>query len=226
MVAAQATTKPPALAREHFRLVGIVGLVIGPLIMSTGDLLHPQESADAARQAAIIAEQPDRWYLAHVLLFIGFVILIPGLLTLTGEAVARWPRAGLAARLLVVCGTSGLTAIFAAEMLAGRLGSTDPAATTKLLEALFSSSVVVPILIVGLGFFIGTAIVAIRMIRDARPLRWPAIFLLAGLLLVMAEIASSQVVLSQIGNVMIWLGTLGFAWRLRRAATPTTEQRS
>ena len=40
--------------------------------------------------------------------------------------------------------------------------------------------------------------------------------LLAGVLLVLAEIISSQVLLSQIGNLLIWSGSIAFAWLLVR----------
>ena len=218
MVTAQTATT--VAQGEHHGPVAIASLAIGPLIMAIGDLMHPQESADVARQAAIIVDHPDRWYVAHLLLLIGIVVLVPGLLVLTGEAAARWPRSGRVARVLVLSGTAGASAIFAVEMLAGRLGSADHAATTSLLHTLFSLPVAVPIFTIALGFFVGTAMVAIRMIRGVDSLRWPAVFLLIGILLVVAEIVSSQVLFSQMGNVLIWLGTLGFAWRLRRAGTP------
>ena len=39
---------------------------------------------------------------------------------------------------------------------------------------------------------------------------------LAGTVLVLAEIVSSQVLLSQIGNLLIWGGSAAFAWLLVR----------
>jgi hypothetical protein len=48
------------------------------------------------------------------------------------------------------------------------------------------------------------------------PLRWPAVVFLAGTVLVLAEIVSSQVLLSQIGNLLIWGGSAAFAWLLVR----------
>ena len=40
--------------------------------------------------------------------------------------------------------------------------------------------------------------------------------ILAGVLLVLAEVVSSQVLLSQIGNFLIWSGSAVFAWLLVR----------
>ncbi|MGH2651750.1 MAG: hypothetical protein ACRDHK_11135, partial [Actinomycetota bacterium] len=65
-----------------------------------------------------------------------------------------------------------------------------------------------------LSLFVGAAVVAAPLIADSGPLRWPAVVLLAGTLFVLAEIISSQVLLSQIGNFLIWGGSAAFAWLL------------
>ena len=51
--------------------IGATSLVVGPALMSVGDLFHPAESWNAAAQVAIIAESGSRWYAAHLLLFAG-----------------------------------------------------------------------------------------------------------------------------------------------------------
>jgi len=83
-----------AKGRGYQTVIGAASLAVGPLVMAVGDLLHPKESPDLGRQAAIIAEQATRWYLAHLLLFLGLVLFVPGLLTLAGLAAARRPRSG------------------------------------------------------------------------------------------------------------------------------------
>jgi hypothetical protein len=205
--------------RGYQTLIGAASLAVGPLVMAVGDLLHPKETSDISGQAAIIVEHATRWYLAHLLLFIGLVLFVPGLLTLTGLAAARRPRVGYAARVLMVIGVGGTAAIFVAEMLAGRLGALGPAATQEFLDTMFSGPIAGPMLPVGLAFFVSAAVFAVPLIVDAGPLRWPAVVLLVGILLVLAEILSSQVLLSQIGNLLIWSGSVAFAWRLVRGET-------
>jgi hypothetical protein len=202
--------------RGGYRTLGVVSLAAGPLIMAVGGLLHPKETSDIGRQAAIVAAQAARWYLAHLLLFIGLVVFVPGLLTLADLAAARRPRVGYAARVLVVVGVGGSAALFVAEMLAGRFGSLGAAATGEFLETMFSGPIAGPMLLVALALFVGAAVFAVPLIADGGPLRWPAVVLLVGVLLVLAEIISSQVLLSQIGNLLIWGGSAAFAWLLVR----------
>jgi hypothetical protein len=202
--------------RGGYRTLGVISLAVGPLIMAVGDLLHPKESSDLGRQAEVIVEQASRWYLAHLLLFLGLVVFVPGLLSLADLAAARRPRVGYAVRVLLVVGVGGSAAIFVAEMLAGRFGSLGAAATEEFLETMFSGPIAGPMLPVALALFVGAAVFAAPLIASGGPLRWPAVVLLVGTLLVLAEIISSQVLLSQIGNLLIWGGSAAFAWLLAR----------
>jgi hypothetical protein len=86
----------------------------------------------------------------------------------------------------------------------------------EFLDTMFSGPIAGPMLPVGLAFFVSAAVFAVPLIVDAGPLRWPAVVLLVGILLVLAEILSSQVLLSQIGNLLIWSGSVAFAWLLVR----------
>jgi hypothetical protein len=81
---------------------------------------------------------------------------------------------------------------------------------------MFSGPIAGPLSPVALAFFVGAAVFAMPLIVGPGPLRWPAVVLLAGVLLVLAEIISSQVLLSQIGNLLIWSGSVAFAWLLVR----------
>src|SRR5580765_4843191 len=124
----------PAKAEIHYRegiamdpapyryrtVIGATSLIVGPALMSVGDLFHPPEKWEAAAQVAILAESASRWYVAHLLLFVGMLLFIPGILTLTKVAADRRPAAGYAARLLLLASVGALSAVFVFEMLLGR----------------------------------------------------------------------------------------------------------
>lgn len=201
--------------------VAAISAVVGPLLMSVGDLIHPRESMDPAVQAAVIfehASHASRWYVAHLLLFFGILAVIPGVLAISGLTAERTPRAGYASRILTLIGVASFAAIFVGEMLIGRYISdgADAAAATELLETFQSGPILGAVMVGGIGFFLGVAVLAVPLIRGGGPLRWPALAFVVGALLIGGEIITAQVLLSQIGNLSFLGGGILFARQIVR----------
>jgi len=206
-------------------VVGATSLIVGPALMSVGDLIHPAESMDASAQVAIVAAAASRWYGAHLLLLIGMLILVPGILTLTWLASERRPAAGYVARVLTLASVGALSAVFVFEMILGRFLSrgAEVSSAIALLET-FQSRAVFFVLVPGiLAFFIGTALFVVPLASRPGPFRWPAVAFAVGAALILSEIISAKVLLSQIGNVVIFLASTAFAWHLLRGQRPTAS---
>jgi hypothetical protein len=187
-------------------------------MMSVGDLIHPPERWNAAAQIAIVAASASRWYAAHLLLFLGMLLLVPGILALTTAAANRRPAVGYAARLLLLASVGALSAVFVFEMLLGRFiaAGADQSAAVALLET-FQSGWILGALGPGLlAFFIGTALAVVPLASTASPFRWPAVALGLGATLIMGEIILAEVLLSQIGNILILVAGIVFASLLLR----------
>jgi hypothetical protein len=200
-------------ARHRYRtVIGAASLIVGPAFMSVGDLMHPAEDLDPAAQVAIVAQSAGRWYWAHLLLFVGLLLLVPGFLSLTAVAMDRKPRAGYAARVLLVVAVGAFAAVFVGEMLIGRFisGGADQATASLLLET-FQSDVFVTLVPGLLAFFVGVALAVVSLASTAGPFRWPALGLALGAVLILGEIISAQVLLSQIGNSIILVAGIAFA---------------
>jgi hypothetical protein len=211
---------------QYRRVIGAASLVVGPALMSVGDLFHPAESWDAAAQVAIVAEATTRWYAAHLLLFAGMLLFIPGILTLTELAASRRPVAGYTARLLVLASVGALSAVFVFEMLLGRFLSqgADRAAAVVLIET-FQSAAVFAVLLPGLlAFFIGTMLAVLALAFPSGPFRWPALCLALGSILIMGEIISAEVLLSKIGNMLVLVSGIFFARLVLRGRSPCRTQ--
>jgi hypothetical protein len=208
--------------RSHI-LVGATSLIVGPALMSVGDLLHPPESMDASAQVAIVAAAASRWYGAHLLLLVGMLLVVPGILTLTWLASERSQAAGHVARLLILASVGAFSAVFVFEMVLGRFlsdGAAMPSAVA-LLET-FQSSRIFLVLVPGLlAFFIGTAFFVAPLAARGGPFRWPAVAFAVGAALILTEIVSANVLFSQIGNAIIFLASTAFAWLLLRDRRPT-----
>jgi hypothetical protein len=199
-------------------VLGAMSLVVGPALMSLGDLLHPPETNVPAAQVAIIARSASRWYTAHLLLFIGLLLLLPGMLALTRVAMDRRPGTGYAARLLMLVSVGAFSAVFVVEMLLGRFvaQAADQAAAVALLETFMSVQIFLALVPGMLAFFAGTALLVRSLASAADPFRWPAFIFGLGAILILGEIVLARVLLSQIGNILILVASIGFARLLLR----------
>jgi len=212
--------------RDYRTFIAAASLFVGPLLMTIGDLMHPEERMDPAQQIAILVDHAPHWYTAHLLLFAGIVLFIPGFLAVSALTMARKPAAGYAARILVLMGTAALASIFVGEMLVGRfvLDGADPAMATDLLESMFSGPLLAAVGPALLAFFVGTAVFAIPLMKGGGKAGWAAGLLLLGTLFILAEILSAQVILSQIGNILAFCGSSTFAWLILQGATSTASE--
>jgi hypothetical protein len=223
MEASMAISSAP---RDWRTLIAAASLITGPLLMTIGDLLHPEERMAPSEQIAILVDNASRWYTAHLLLFVGIILFIPGLLALSALTAARKPAVGYAARILILVGAAALASIFVGEMLVGRfvLDGADPAAATDLLESMFSGPILAAVGPAMLAFFVGTAAFAIPLIRTRSRLGWAAATILIGTFLILAEILSAQVILSQLGNILAFCGSATAAWLILKGATDETGE--
>ena len=203
---------------RRVRVLEAASLVVGPALMSIGDLMHPAESNDPAAQAAIVMQSASHWFEAHLLLFIGFLLVIPGMLALSRLTMERRPGLGYASRLLVLAGLGGFSAVVVFEMLVGRVAPEggDLTAVTVLLRTFFSPVMMMAVGPALLAFFVGTGLFVGTLASTAGPCRWPALIFGLGALLILGEIILAEVLLSQIGNILVFLASTAFARLLLR----------
>ncbi len=209
-----------APAPRNRTAIEVASLIVGPALMSIGDLFHPPESWDVAAQYSMIAatSASGRWHMAHLLLFIGMLLFVPGILAMTRIVANRSPAAGYSARILLLISVGALSAVFSFEMVLGHFiaSGADQEAAIALLGT-FQSGAVFGALVPGLlAFFIGVAIAAVTLASRPGPYRWPMLTLTLGAAFILGESISAQVLLSQIGNVLVFFGGIGFAWPLLR----------
>jgi hypothetical protein len=215
----------PAPARDYRTLIAATSLVAGPLLMSIGDLFHPEERMDTAEQIVIIVDHASRWYAAHLLLLIGILLSIPGFLALSELTARRKPALGYAARILILVGTTAVASIFVGEMLIGRyvIDGANASAAKALLDTMFSGPIVAAVGPAALAFFAGTAAFAAPLVPAGGKLRWIAMLYAIGAALILAEILSAEVLLSQIGNIVIFFGgVVAASLLLRGESRPAT----
>src|SRR4026208_904888 len=221
----EAGMTPLAATGRAERLTTSVSLVVGPLLMSIGDLLHPEERMLPVEQIAIVVDHASRWYTAHLLLFFGIVLYVPGFLGLTALTAMLKPGLGYAARSLIMIGVAGLASIMTGEMLASRLilDGVGNAAPISLWTNLFMGPVAAAVGPALLAFFVGIIIFAIPLLRGSERLRRPVGLIVIGVLFVLAEILTARVLFSRIGNIVVLFGSAGAGGGLARDRTEGSE---
>lgn len=190
--------------------------------MSLGDAMHPPESWDPEMQVAILAEGAGTWYTAHLLIFLGAILFVPGVLGLTGIGARRRPTTSYVARVLMLVSMGGMASVFAFEMLLGSFLShgAEPGAAVTLLRAFQGPAVFGPLAPSLLSFFVGTGFLVASLAPWPTAVRWPTLVFALGAALILAEIVLAQVLLSQIGNVLLLAAGVGFARVLLRPSVP------
>ena len=216
---------PLAATGRAERLTTSASLVVGPLLMSIGDLLHPEERMLPVEQIAIVVDHASRWYTAHLLLFFGIVLYVPGFLGLTALTVMLTPGLGYAARSLIMIGAAGLASIVTGEMLASRLvlDGVGNAAPISLWTNLFMGPVAAAVGPALLALFVGIIMFAIPLLRGSERLRRPVGLIVIGVLFVLAEILTARVLFSRIGNIVVLCGSVEAAWLIARAGTDGSQ---
>lgn len=138
-------------APSHRRALTSACAVLGPGLITAGVLLHPAEADDPARQLEIIARHSGAWATAHLLIWLGALLLIPGVLGIMAILDRRRPALATAGGLLAVVGCVSLASLTAVEQvlremalgdrdqmvaLAGRVDQSGPLNATAQLPGL------------------------------------------------------------------------------------------
>jgi hypothetical protein len=221
----ETSMSPLAAVGTAQRVTTSVSLVVGPLLISIGDLLHPEERMLPSEQISIVVDHAGRWYAAHFMLYVGMLLFIPGFLGLCTLTARLKPVQGYVARILIMIGTAGFASIITGEMLASRLvlDGVGNAAPISLWTNLFMGPVAVAVAPALLAFFIGIFMFAIPLLRGSKRLRRPVGLVVIGALFVLAEILTARVLFSQIGNVVVLFGSAEVAWLIARDHTDGSE---
>jgi hypothetical protein len=86
-------------------------LIGAPAALFAGTLIHPGLREGAAAQLELIAANPDRWYMNHVLGLVSMTLFVPALVALARLVWDREPGLAYAGATLGIVGTIGFTGV-------------------------------------------------------------------------------------------------------------------
>lgn len=194
--------------------VGGIALVAAPLLFLAGGATHPDTTTDALRQAAIIRAAPSRWYIAHLLLLIGFVALVPAVFAIgrrLRDGAPGYRNAGLA---IMIPGAMLLVGLMALDGLGLWLVSenADLVSTSRVIDGLsHTAGVTVPFQYLVGALPIGLVVLALGLGRSRATRPWIAWMLGIAGVGIFAGLASNITAIHIAGNVALLLamGMLG-----------------
>jgi hypothetical protein len=196
---------------HHFRktIAGIC-MVCAPLLLLVGMVIHPEQETDEGAQLAVIADNLDAWFVAHLLIVISLVLAVPvvlGLMHMLREREVAYGHVGGGLGLLGILATTGLVAVDGFVGWQAGAGGADRAEMTALFERLYDTAgVLIPFVLVSFAFTLGVVLLAMGLYRARAVPWWMAITVAAGAVLLAIAGPTASNLLSIVGAAFTFVG--------------------
>lgn len=206
-----------------------LAMFLAPATTAVGFLLHPRVTEDAAEQLAIVAAQPGRWALAHLLILLGGLLFIPAALGVAGHLAGRAAWAGLLGTSLATVGALFVGVVIGVDAFApsafADLPAAERAALTPAMAALLEGRGLVPLANLVALLSLGFVVLAAALLVGRRAPRWASVALGLGALLQGFLNVPALLIVGVAGCLLMALGTAPIALDyLRPAATAPRPQ--
>lgn len=204
---------------SHFRrLVAGSCLIIAPVVLLVGALIHPQGKEAAAAHLVVVAENPDRYSLAHALLLLGLALFLPVVLALMHLLRERGTTFGHLGAGLAMLGLFGATAVVAVDGVAvSQMGQ--PGGNIQEMAALLDRIKESPglrgvAIVAGVGLMLGMVLLAYGLLRTRAVQPWMAAGVAAGAITFFVGVVTDNRIIFAVAFAiyLIVLGPVG--WRV------------
>jgi hypothetical protein len=189
-------------------------MVAAPLVLLGGMVVHPERSNDAREMLRVIADSPDRWYVAHLLVLVAVVLAVPavlGLMHMLREREVGWGHVGGGLALIGLLATMGVLATdgFAAWQMAKAGDAGTYAALLERLED--SAGYFIPFVLGTFAFALGLVALCVGLYRARAVQSWMALFIAIGAILLAIGFPTASGALDIIGSafILVGLGSIG-----------------
>jgi hypothetical protein len=194
---------------HHFRKT-IAGwcMVAAPLLLVVGTVVHPERKSDVGDQLAVIANNMDAWYAAHLILAVALVLAVPAVLGLMHMLREREVAYGHVGGALAMVGLLATTGVVAIDGFVGWQAAASPSSEmTALFERLTDTAgVVIPFLAMSFAFTVGMLVLSAGLYRARAVQSWTAAMLGVGsLVLAIGEMVMSDA-FAIVGAAVLFVG--------------------
>jgi hypothetical protein len=199
---------------HHFRkMVAGVCMVVAPLVLLAATVIHPEAKTDEAAQVAVIAGNPDQWYVAHLLALISIVLVTPAVLGLMHMLREREVSLGHVGGGLAMLGVLAYAGIVAIELVAWQMGEAgNRGEMVALLERVNESAgIAIPFFAGTIAFAVGVIGLAAGLYRARAVQWWMSACLAVGVVLLTIAFTAALNWMAIIGAafIVVGLGSIG-----------------
>jgi hypothetical protein len=194
---------------HHFRkMVAGYCMVLSPLLLLVAMIVHPETGTSASSTIAAAADNPDAWYIAHLLVLVSLALAVPavlGLMHMLREREIAWGHLGGGLGLLGILAFIGIVSM---EGFVGwQAGVGDRAEMVALFDRLYDTAgVVTPFYVVSFAFALGMLFLALGLYRARAVQSWMALFLAISAVLFAIGFPTASELVSIIGAAFLFVG--------------------
>lgn len=192
-------------------------LIAAPATLLVGGLLHPKETTDPARQYEIIANNVDRWELAHWIITASMLLMVGAVLGLAHQLHEQRPAEGILGGAVALAGVLALFAVAAAEtVVVPELGRSSDGGAAALYERIFAfgSTRWTVLLVAVLLLPVGLVAMSYGLYRGQLAPTWAIGALGLGALLFAASLPTGSAVVFAIGLAAMVVGMVSIGWNV------------
>jgi len=203
---------------HHFRkMVAGFCMMVAPLLVLVGEIVHPEIKSEAAAQFGVVAANADEWAMAHVILLAGTVLAVPAVLGLMHMLRERQVAFGHVGGGMALLGLMAIAGVIGIEMTLWQMAEGSRAEMVALLERMTeATAIVLPFFVMSLFGGIGLAVLGMGLYRAQAVHAWAAACVgLAGVLFIVEALAYAGVFgLIAAALLFVGLGSIGWmVWR-------------
>jgi hypothetical protein len=195
---------------HHFRkMVAGACLTLAPVMFLIGVIVHPELKTDEGAQLAVVRDNLDAWFIAHMLVFASIVLLVPAVLGLMHMLREREVAYGHVGGGLALLGLIALAGTVAMEFLVWQMaqGGADQAQMTALLErANDTAGIFIPFFLLTFGAGLGLLVLAFGLYRARAVQWWIAAFVAIGAIAVSVAFPAASMALAIVGAAFLFVG--------------------
>ena len=194
---------------HHFRkTIAGMCMVGAPLLLLVGMVIHPERKSDVGDQLAVVADNMDAWFAAHLIVLIALVLAVPAVLGLMHMLREREVAFGHLGGGLAMVGILATTGVVAIDGFVGWQAAESP---SPEMVALFervteTAGVVIPFFVMSLGFAVGMLFLAAGLYRARAVQSWTAAMLGVGSIVLAVGNMMPSDVLSILGSAVLLVG--------------------